>query len=80
MNNSSKFFANKDCEYYPCHKMEGDMNCLFCYCPMYHLESCPGNPEYKEKNGSLIKSCLNCTFPHKAENYDKVMEVLKSRK
>ena len=51
MSNSSKFFANKDCEYYPCHKMEGDLNCLFCYCPLYHLEDCPGNPTYKDKNG-----------------------------
>ena len=77
MSNSSKFFANKDCEYYPCHKMEGDLNCLFCYCPLYHLEDCPGNPTYKDKNGRRIKVCTNCTFPHHPENYDQIMAHLR---
>ena len=32
-----KFFQNKKCEYFPCHKgiPEEDFNCLFCYCPLY---------------------------------------------
>ncbi len=78
MNYSSKFFENKDCEYYPCHEGCEKMNCLFCYCPLYRLENCPGNPFFKEKDGKTIKVCTNCTFPHKKENYDKVIAVLKS--
>lgn len=50
------FFENKDCKYFPCHKGLADFNCLFCYCPMYRLEHCPGNPRYFEKmaDGSRI--------------------------
>ena len=77
MSNSSKFFANKECEYYPCHQMDGDLNCLFCYCPLYHLESCPGNPTFKDKNGKRIKVCSGCTFPHHPENYDRIMALLR---
>ena len=81
--NSSKFFSNKECEYYPCHKCDEDLNCLFCYCPLYRLEKCPGNYELIEIKGSgdgqmhRIKSCMDCTFPHKAENYDAIMKLLK---
>ncbi len=76
MDNSSRFFANKECEYYPCHKCDFDINCLFCYCPLYQLD-CPGNYTIVEKNGRKIKSCLNCTFPHNPENYDPIVSILK---
>ena len=35
------FFQNRDCEYFPCHKVkdEENFNCLFCYCPLYALGS-----------------------------------------
>ena len=51
MENSERFFENKDCKYYPCHDGLEHINCLFCYCPMYRLEHCPGTPEYFEKDG-----------------------------
>ncbi|MBQ3009245.1 MAG: metal-binding protein, partial [Oscillospiraceae bacterium] len=35
MKNSFRFFENRDCEYYPCHKTDHPLNCLFCYCPLY---------------------------------------------
>ncbi len=76
MKNSSSFFENVDCAYYPCHDIE-HINCLFCYCPMYFLEKCPGQPSYIERDGKQIKSCEKCVFPHVSENYDKVMQVLK---
>jgi Zn-finger protein len=79
MDNSRKFFANKDCEYYPCHESDGDINCLFCYCPLYTMK-CLGNFRIVEKNGRKIKSCIDCMFPHRPENYDKVIELLKSHK
>ena len=75
MDNSSRFFANRECEYYPCHDME-ELNCLFCYCPLYTIR-CPGTFKVIDKGERKIKSCVDCTFPHKPENYDKVMEILK---
>lgn len=71
---SSKYFFNSNCQYFPCHKglTKDDCNCLFCYCPLYNTE-CEG--EYKLlKNG--IKDCTNCTWVHKKENYQKIMKKL----
>ena len=76
MKNSYRYFANKECEYYPCHKGLEDFNCLFCYCPLYSKRNCPGKPEYIEVRGKQIKSCLHCTFPHQPENYDVIMKFL----
>lgn len=39
--NNFKYFENRDCKYYPCHKAE-HINCLFCYCPLYLKDDCPG--------------------------------------
>lgn len=72
---SYKYFENRACEYYPCHKME-NMNCLFCYCPLYLTEECGGN--YKILDPSGIKDCSNCTFPHHADNYEKVIEKFRT--
>ena len=71
-----KFFQNKKCEYFPCHKVDNpeEFNCMFCFCPLYHLgKDCGGNYVYLE-NG--IKSCENCTFPHKKNNYDGIIKKL----
>lgn len=78
MEESYRFFANKKCEYYPCHKGEEELNCLFCYCPFFHRTHCPGNPNYIKKNEKIIKSCVECVFPHKAENYDKIVKMLRA--
>ncbi len=77
--NSFKYFENRECKYYPCHKMSGNrgLNCLFCYCPLYRFSSCPGNPRYIEKNGVTKKVCINCTFPHEEENYEEIIRLLK---
>ena len=77
MENSSHFFKNTDCKYYPCHKGIDEINCLFCYCPLYHLEKCPGKNEYKEINGKKVKVCTNCDYPHHEENYDSIIELLR---
>ena len=74
--NSHRFFANKACKYYPCHVGMEEMNCLFCFCPMYGRTNCPGNPVFFEKDGKKYKDCSDCTFPHRAENYDVIMEEL----
>ena len=68
-----KFFQNKECEYFPCHKCENkeQFSCLFCYCPLYALgDQCGGNFTYTEGG---IKDCSACLIPHRAENYDKIM-------
>ncbi len=77
MEHSHRFFENKDCKYFPCHKGLEAFNCLFCYCPMYRLEQCPGNPTYIQKDGRTIKVCTYCTFPHQPENYERVIQILK---
>lgn len=63
------------CEYFPCHKGAGDkFNCLFCYCPLYSLgDKCGGNFVYLE-NG--IKSCENCTLPHREDGYEHIMSKI----
>ena len=78
MKNSYRFFANRDCKYYPCHEGMEEMNCLFCYCPFFLGEKCPGRPTYWENKGKIIKDCSACTFPHKAENYDRVIEFIRA--
>lgn len=76
-NQNYKFFQHRDCENFPCHKIDKleDFNCLFCYCPLYFLgEKCGGN-FYYTKSG--IKSCKDCDFPHKRENFDAINLHLK---
>ena len=76
MKNSSRFFENKECEYYPCHKGIKEINCLFCYCPLYSLEECPGNYQMINVSGKKIKDCTGCTFSHDPEKYDVIMSFL----
>lgn len=75
---SHRFFENTACQYYPCHKGEEAINCLFCFCPLYPLAHCPGTPTYTESGGRMIKDCSSCTFPHRAENYDAVIACLQN--
>ncbi|MBQ9607708.1 MAG: metal-binding protein [Lachnospiraceae bacterium] len=76
MKNSERFFCNRDCKYFPCHKGvdETEFNCLFCYCPLYCLgERCGG--DFVMKNG--VKSCVNCSRPHIADNFDEINRAIK---
>lgn len=71
-----KFFQNKDCEYFPCHKTSDPDNfsCLFCYCPLYALgDKCGGNYSYTREG---IKDCSACLIPHRRGNYDTIMEKM----
>ena len=77
MEDSSRYFSNRACKYYPCHKDADELNCLFCYCPLYSIKNCPGNPRFIEKPDGLRKVCTDCSFPHRAENYEAIMEILK---
>lgn len=75
MENSYRFFENRDCKYFPCHRGLEDFNCLFCYCPFYLEEKCPGRPAFIRKaDGKIIKDCTDCNFPHRPESYDVIMK------
>jgi len=62
--NSDSFFQNKECKYFPCHKVDdgtyGEFNCMMCFCPLYYAD-CGGNFCY---TAGGIKDCTNCTLPH----------------
>lgn len=74
-----RFFNHAACEFYPCHDMPAEqLNCLFCYCPLYALgEGCGGNFTYAAgADGARIKDCSACTLPHRVENYDYIVKRL----
>lgn len=76
MKHSYRFFQNKECEYFPCHKIKNDenFNCLFCYCPLYFLEDCGGNCI----DNCGIKDCTNCLIPHGENGYDYIIDKIMS--
>lgn len=69
---SYKFFSNKDCEYYPCHNME-NINCLFCFCPLYSKKDCGGNYSILDNK---VKDCSKCTLPHFENGYDYIIDKI----
>lgn len=73
MKNSYKFFQNKECEFFPCHKVadKSQFSCMFCYCPLYQYR-CNGQYTVLE---SGIKDCSKCTIPHL--NYEYIIDKLK---
>lgn len=74
MKYSSSFFQNRNCEYFPCHEVEDAdcFSCLFCFCPLYHMEKCGGKYQMLS-NG--VKDCSECSMPHL--HYDWVINMLK---
>ncbi len=82
MQNSFRFFQNRDCEYFPCHRVEKEdgFNCLFCYCPLYFKEKCVGTPTFIiNDRGQRIKDCSQCDKIHRPEMYDAVMHELQKQ-
>ena len=73
MSENYKFIAHIKCEFYPCHKGVSEMNCLFCYCPLYHDDKC-GGKYLLLSNGK--KDCSACVYPHVRENYDEITRRL----
>jgi Zn-finger protein len=74
--NSYKFFKNIDCKYYPCHDIK-EINCIFCYCALYHDNNCEGTYIIR-KNG--IKDCSQCILPHSPMGFDYIIDKLKGGK
>ena len=77
MENSSRFFRNTACAYFPCHPNADPetFNCLFCYCPLYFLPECLGTPR---RTATGIKDCSLCRVPHQPEMYDHIIRKLSS--
>ena len=74
---SYKFFNNRACKYFPCHETQkpDELNCLFCFCPLYAMDDkCGGIFEYTKKG---VKVCMNCSWPHNPESYSLIMDKLK---
>lgn len=68
-------FSHRGCPYYPCHtEPGGGLNCLFCYCPLYHHSDCPGAPAFLPDGR---KDCSGCTWPHCKENLGALLEALR---
>lgn len=79
LNNSYRFFQNRQCEYFPCHEVADvdSFNCLFCYCPLYLQEDCLGHPGYiLNGKGQRIRDCSGCTVVHRPEMYDEIIKKL----
>ena len=77
MEHSYRFYQNRECEYFPCHKVrnEAEFNCLFCFCPLYALGSgCGGNCTYTKEG---IKDCSACLLPHSPKGYDYITDKFK---
>ena len=74
--NSEKFFCNKECKFFPCHKTDNEenFNCLYCFCPLYALgEKCGGNFTYTK---SGIKNCDSCVLPHTPEGEEHINKMI----
>lgn len=70
--NNYSYFANRECECFPCHKDADpeNFNCIFCFCPLYVLgDECGGEMTYT-KSGK--KDCSKCMYPHRYENYEEI--------
>ena len=67
-----KRFANKDCPFYPCHDVP-QVNCIFCFCPLYHLTDCGGQ---WTKTAKGIKDCSKCKLPHGDDGWDIIVARL----
>jgi Zn-finger protein len=73
---SYQFFVNYKCQFYPCHKSSIALNCLFCYCPLYHLE-CPGEyDEIKGGNDLIVKDCSKCMLNHQQDSHEIINKIL----
>lgn len=77
--NSTTFFRNTSCVFFPCHEgiPEAAFNCLFCYCPLYTLgPTCGGDFSYTSTD---IKDCSRCTRLHDGDQGAAIVKAQFSR-
>lgn len=70
---SHEFFQNKECKYFPCKDVD-ELNCLFCFCPLYHMDDCGGTFDIL---GNGWKDCSRCYRTHGEDGYKFVIKKLK---
>lgn len=75
MKNSQAWFSNTDCKFYPCHDLD-EMNCLFCFCPLYWFVDCGGT---YTRTGKGVKDCSRCIRPHTIGAYDEILKEVSTR-
>ncbi len=71
--NYYKYFTNNLCEYYPCHNID-NINCMFCYCPLYFIDCDCGNYTIC---GNGVKDCSDCVIPHDENSWEYITNQLK---
>lgn len=78
MSSRYKFFAHRQCEFFPCHQGADPerFNCLFCFCPLYLVPDCGG--EFTHLSGGA-KDCSGCLLPHDPDRYDQVIRTLQKK-
>ena len=76
MKNSYRWFSNTECKYYPCHADLEEVNCLFCFCPLYPYDNCGGTYSRTEKG---VKDCSACTRPHTRGGYALMIKEISRR-
>ncbi|WP_319559255.1 cysteine-rich small domain-containing protein [Marispirochaeta sp.] len=73
---SYRWFSNRKCKYYPCHKGIEEINCLFCFCPLYWFPDCGGSYVLTEEG---VKDCSGCLKPHLPVGYDEILAEISAR-
>jgi len=77
MENSYCFYENRECKYYPCHNGLEQINCMFCFCPLYTFERCLGSYVMLSDKNVIRKDCSKCTFPHNPDNYETIIDFIR---
>lgn len=54
-----------------CHEIEGDIDCTFCYCPLYHDADCPGDYVMRGE----VRDCSQCLLPH--QNPELILKIVR---
>jgi Zn-finger protein len=57
-------YINKDCSYYPCHKVDSMTDCRLCYCPIFPCEL-KSLGKFIGKGKKRVWDCTNCSIFHK---------------
>ncbi len=69
--------VNKNCPYYPCHKLE-NQHCRWCVCPFYPCYN-RDLGSWAKKNGiSQVWDCSNCTLLHRMDVSNILLKELKA--
>ncbi|OHD55419.1 MAG: hypothetical protein A2Y33_11525 [Spirochaetes bacterium GWF1_51_8] len=63
------------CGYYPCHQMDEELVCLFCYCPFYPCGDTVTGGKYIEGREGPVWDCTGCGWVHRKEVAARIVRV-----